>query len=78
MWWQNSRGVKGVGDTFLKEAVRLGLMEKGSSEQRPEGEEERRLVGEEDFRQGNNKWMDIFLEQEAGQSGHSRWVIGEK
>lgn len=60
MWWQNSRGVKGVGDTFLKEAARLGLMEKGSSEQRPEGEQERRLVGEEDFRQGDNKWVDMI------------------
>ena len=59
MWWQNSREVKGVGDTFLKEAARLSLMEKGASEQRPEGAQERRHVGEEGFRQGNNKWADM-------------------
>ena len=29
------------------------------SEQRPEGVQERRHVGEEGFRQGNNKWVDM-------------------
>ena len=60
MWRKNSRGVKGGGDTFLKEAARLGLMEKGASEQRPEGAQERRHVGEEGCRQGNNKWVDMI------------------